>query len=541
MPLRTTRVLAVALAVCAFVSALGPATAVARTKRLPALVPARSDALTRALATERITAGRYALERVRSAFDLAAVRGHFGDVDRPEPRSMTLLLRDLAIRLDQLSGPERRAAARILARPTDAHPQDPDGYSVDEETPECGANTCVHYVASSDDVAEAGYVATVSSVVEQVWAEEVTGLGYRAPKSDLTSPDDGGSARLDVYLVDIGGDGLYGYCTSDDPNLSPSYAFWDVSAYCVLDNDYHPDQYGYPDPMDPLRVTAAHELFHAVQFAYDFGEDGWLMEGTATWVEDEVYDGVDDNLQYLDASPLAQPLIPLDRSTSPRWYGTWIFWRFLAEYFDRVAVVRSVWNRADGSPAGSDTYSTQALAATVNSQTIGGTRWRFRWAFADFAVWNARPATHYDEGAAYPRATIAATVTLRGTTRSTRHTASLDHLTNRFVAVRRGTGLPVSARLRVTVDGPGNATGPEASVIVIRKSGASRSRDVALDTSGNGAVTVAFDGTVARVIVIVTNASTRYTDCYAGATPFACAGGTPLDENRTFAFRATIV
>jgi hypothetical protein len=38
----------------------------------------------------------------------------------------------------------------------------------------------------------------------------------------------------------------------------------------------------------PLKVTAAHEFFHAVQFAYDIGEDGWLMESTATWMEEHV-------------------------------------------------------------------------------------------------------------------------------------------------------------------------------------------------------------------------------------------------------------
>jgi hypothetical protein len=43
------------------------------------------------------------------------------------------------------------------------------------------------------------------------------------------------------------------------------------------------------------------------------------------------------------------------------------------------------------------------------------------------------------------------------------------------------------------------------------------------------------------VVVIVTNASARYTNCYAGTTPFACNGGTPTDENRTFTFRAAVV
>ena len=78
--------------------------------------------------------------------------------------------------------------------------------------------------------------------------------------------------------------------------------------------------------MNLLKVTAAHEFFHAVQFAYDIGEDGWFMESTATWMEEHVYDAINDNLQYLATSPLAQPLIPLDQTSGLRVYGAWIFW-----------------------------------------------------------------------------------------------------------------------------------------------------------------------------------------------------------------------
>ena len=52
-------------------------------------------------------------------------------------------------------------------------------------------------------------------------------------------------------------------------------------------------------PINALRVTAAHEFFHAIQFAYDVKEDLWFMEGSATWVEDEVYDSINDNYQFL--------------------------------------------------------------------------------------------------------------------------------------------------------------------------------------------------------------------------------------------------
>ncbi len=524
-------------------------------KGLPALLPQVDDALSRALRVGQISAGRYALERLRSLFDLDEVRARFGSVARPDPRSATLLMRDLVIRLDQLTPAERTKARRILARPTDGA-SDPlnDGYEVTEETPLCSSHTCVHYVGSTDDEPppedvtggpDPDYVEAVSAVVEHVWAAEVGTLGYRAPKSDDSSDNDGGSALLDVYLVDIGDDGLYGYCASDDPHLDPGYKFWDMSAYCVLDNDYDISQYFYPDPMDPLRVTAAHEFFHAIQFAYDIGEDAWLMESTATWMEERVYDGINDNRQYLSTSPLTQPLIPLDQSTGFRVYGAWIFWQFLTEYLATSApdphIVRAVWRRADGSENGRDMYSTQALASAVAARRIGGARWRLRWAFADFAVWNARPGKYYVEGGAYPTAAVAKTTTLSGPASARTATAKLDHLTNRFVVVRRGAGLDDTARLRIAVDGPASVTGAEASVLVVRKSGASASQVVDLNSAGNGVVTVAFGTTVARAVVIMTNASARYTNCYSGITSFACFGGVPVDQNRSYTFRAAVV
>ena len=60
-------------------------------------------------------------------------------------------------------------------------------------------------------------------------------------------------------------------------------------------------------------MTAAHEYFHATQFAYDIAEDGWFLEATATWAEDELYDDVNDNVQYLTDSPITHPGQPIDK------------------------------------------------------------------------------------------------------------------------------------------------------------------------------------------------------------------------------------
>ena len=268
-----------------------------------------------------------------------------------------------------------------------------------------------------------------------------------------------------------------------------------------------------------------------MQFAYDYFEDRWFMEGTAAWMEDEIYDAIDDNLQYFSASPLQDPTVPLDKDVGLRIYGTWIFWRFLSEYFGSASshdasVIRAVWNKADYSPNGPDQYSAQAVATVVNARSIGGKRWHFSWAFADFAAWNAAPSRFYEEGRAngYPKAAISKTAAITGSNRRVTAASSLDHLSNRYVAVNRGRGVHADATLKVVLNGPASATSPEASVVVIKKSGAASFKGVSLNADGDGSVVVNFGDTVARVVVITTNASVRFTKCYRRLTPSLVSG-----------------
>ena len=186
-----------------------------------------------------------------------------------------------------------------------------------------------------DDVPDGvpDYVELALATLENVWAQEIGVLGYRAPLSDITSNDNGLDARFDVYLDDVGDDFVFGYCTTDDPNRESTEIFA-VSAYCVLDNDYHPSQFGTAhSPQEFLEVTAAHEFHHASQFAYDWQEDVWLLEGTATNMEETVYPLIDDNVFFLDYfSPLTHPAVSLDRGGfGDSEYGAWIYWRYLQE------------------------------------------------------------------------------------------------------------------------------------------------------------------------------------------------------------------
>lgn len=502
--------------------------------------PPRSDRAQEALAQAK------GLFRERAGVAAQNGRAARRTTDHGNAEHASLVLRDLALGLDDLGAEERKVARRILARPTDGA-QDPWENGYDPGTPtthNCSesADICVHWVTdpASEDAPDLtdtdgdglpDWVLQNRQVFEQVWHRIVFQLGYRPPRPDDAAKNHGPDERTDIYLAELGQYGMYGYCTMDDAA--------EQAAYCVVDNDF--ENFVAP-PEQSLRVTAAHEFFHAVQFAYRVDGDYWLMEGTAAWVEDEVYDNINDNLQYLNRSALRFPAAPLD-FVDPEdfnWvYGSWIWWRFLTEYFsvDGVpdpSVIRQVWQRlaVDGPAEGS-------LEAVRNVLHNRGTT--FRDAFAEFGAMNRIAQRWYDEGRSYGRY-VAAPAGRFALTKNRPGTGwkatQLSHLSTQHAIVRPGKGLLKGRwKLRVNFDLPAWSRGSMASVVVHRANGNIEHRPVRLNERGNGRIRVPFNKRrISHVALALTNASTRIADCGSG-TIWTC-GGRPLDDDLPFAFRA---
>jgi hypothetical protein len=458
-------------------------------------------------------------------------------------RDMTLMMRDLRRGLDDLTPADRITAEGLLSRPTVA----PSPFWLDEPqydpasvlaVPDCtDPNLCVTYAQSGPDAPAnpSAWATTTRNVAHNVWNRVVTQGGYRAPRDDSASANHGPNGKLDIYVMDLP-TGLYGYCTTDDPTATnrrdtTSFA---VSAYCVVDNDYA----GFPvnTPLENLKVTVAHEFFHAVQYAYDWWEDVWLLEGTAAWVEDEIYDAVNDNRQYLAQSPLRNPGRSMDYySFVPPYYGpygNWIWWRYLGERYPREGgtglplVLRDVIANIGGStPASPGRYSTQALARALASR--GGS---VPAAFTRFAVTNRAPARFYEEGHAYSAAPAARRYTLRDRTERA-VSGQQRHLTSQTVAVKPGAGLRRGWKLRVRVDLPARKYGYRAAVTTYWTNGTTSTTYLAVDAQGRRTKVFGFNhDKVKRVDVTLVNASTRYA-CWQGKV-YACEG-TPRDDNRT--------
>lgn len=442
-------------------------------------------------------------------------------------RDASMALLELWRQQGGLSAADQKVATELLARP-------------DEDDAVCTASNCYHWMTTGPDAVDGtdddgndipDYVDTVIETVDGVRAAYVT-AGYRAPKPDGVA---GGNAKTDIYLEDTGAESLYGYCTSDQPipNPPPSYDAW---AYCVLDNDYASDQFPTNTPVENLQVTAAHEYFHAIQYAYDAFEDSWFMEATATWAEDELYDDVDDNVQYLQNSPLTKPGRPLDSySDQGEQYGEWIFFRFLTESLDESqggmpVLVREMWERADGAVGGPDDYSMQAIERVLGNEGVS-----LPSAFGFFASANRMPRLAYQEGAAlgYPSVGPAGTYKLSSSKKDSGwKVAKLKHLsaaTARFVP---GSGLS-SAKLKITVDLP-SATSVAVALVAL-KSGQVQVSQI----PSSGKKTVTFGSSKVRYVeVTLANAGTRY-NCWTGGA-YSCQGSSP-DDGRKLQVRGKAV
>ncbi|MCZ3388509.1 MAG: DUF6055 domain-containing protein [Actinomycetia bacterium] len=452
---------------------------------------------------------------------------------------------------------DRLAAPVLLARPTGAKVEFGRNMSWGTgeavESPACHLTRplCVHWTdsgdhavpdADSDSDGIPDQVEQTLSAVSTSWATIVGKLGFRTPLPDGRSPANGGDNRFDVYLADTGSAGLAGYTSSDDPHLAKGsrYAYRDMSSFIVLDNDFRAGQFPAATPGDHLKVSAAHELFHAVQFAYDYREDTWMSEGTAAWVEDEVFTAVNLNRSYLQHSALSAPATPLDFGRQGHQYGSWLFFRYLSERFGKDFVA-TIWRLADDSPKqisrnDDDTYSMRAIRRAIARQGAD-----FSKVFADFVTVNLKPSKGYREGAAYP-VPYSPRLALGASSDDTGWLGTpIDHLAAAYVTYVPADSAPPGRRLQIRIDGPPRGFAPSAHVVVRFDSGRSKAVNVKLSKQGNGQVRVAFGrGKVTTVDVALINTSTRYDGCMKRSTSFACRG-VPQDDDRLFKVRASVL
>ncbi|MFI5028542.1 MAG: MXAN_6640 family putative metalloprotease [Solirubrobacterales bacterium] len=394
------------------------------------------------------------------------------------------------------------------ARPTD-HP-DPNrhSYSVPEApaSPACTAHFCVHWVAEgvdapslvdsngvSDGDGVPDYVEHVEQVAEHVYAIENGKLGWRKPKSD--GRKGGSNGKTDVYLAEIGGS-LFGYAAPDKGQASKGHRLpRRLHGYLVLDNDYEPFEYPGTTPIHDLKVTFAHEYNHILQFGYDAYQDPWFAESTATWMEDQVYNGINDYLRYvrrwddLYDTPMT--------ATSIREYGSAVWNHWLAHRYGRE-IIRKAWAGAIHVKPGGFAVGAydRAIRAAGNSN--------FNLDFARFArdVAEWRTDTVFPEGSLYPDVPRQGSLSVNG--RETHRT--LNHTTFEMLRVPAHSGRAVV----VSVTAP---LGDAAAVALVGRVGSELHGKVVsrLNFKRNGgpmSVRLPNPGRYSRITAVLINADT---------------------------------
>ncbi len=307
-------------------------------------------------------------------------------------RTATPAILDIKNNWDRLSPSTQNLVSSYLVRPSATFTHDsPSGFFT------------LHYDTLGDDAVPTADTNgnEVPDFVERCAAYCDTSLtrhqvlGYRTPPPDNGF---GGDDKFDVYFEEME---YYGYADPEGPGPEE----WnDYYSYLVLNSDF----IGFPPNNDPegnvagaAKATIAHEFHHCVQFAYDPGEPIWYMELDAVYMEDIVFDQVDDNYNYLPLF-MNNPEKSL-MEYSMHMYASFIWEMYLASHFDTSLMV-SIWDGARYD----DIFD--VLSDTL-WQEYG---WSLDSAFAEFACWNyitgyRDDGLHYDEGASYPLVAIGQT------------------------------------------------------------------------------------------------------------------------------------
>jgi hypothetical protein len=390
-------------------------------------------------------------------------------------------------------------------RPTDTDDPNRNAYSVPEapRSPACSPHFCVHWVVQGLDAPNLSdrdgdgvpdFVETVLRVAERVHTVENEKLGWREPRSD--GRRGGRSGKTDVYLSQIGGE-LFGYAAPDRGQATTEHRIpRRLHGYLVLDNDYSPFEFPGTKPLEDLRVTFAHEYNHILQFGYDAYQDPWFAEASATWMEDQVFNGIDDYLRYvrrwvkLYETPLT--------ANSIKEYGSAVWNQWLARRYG-PGIVRKAWaGSIDAKPGGFSVASYERALRAGGHSELSRDFTRFAAAVAEW-----RTGKGFRESRLYPDARRQGHLPLGGRPL----TRMLNHTTFQLLRVRPRQGRAIVVRLQAP-------RGTAAGVALVGRLGSERHGRprvrVAYSRAG-GALTVRLPkpARFKRITAVVVNADAR--------------------------------
>lgn len=204
-----------------------------------------------------------------------------------------------------------------------------------------GIDAIPDYDRNSDGTPD--YLEFVAKAFDRAWEVEIDSLGFTPP------PDENGDP-LEVYQVYCESIAFYGFTDFYNPIPGDPPGFYRFASSITINTDF--DFVDYPwvtdDPIvrDSLAiaVTAAHEFNHALQLGYRiwFNDvnlfqftDLWLLESSATYMEEVVAAQVNDYFYYLDCVLNSGDLNLTVNNSCGRVYGQVILFIMLGELYGK--------------------------------------------------------------------------------------------------------------------------------------------------------------------------------------------------------------
>jgi len=275
----------------------------------------------------------------RATADLHLVAALAGEPVPPRYRGTrpwdgTLVLLELEDRAGEMPpGPERREL-RTALHPIAGAGTDACGPSMGPTTHT--TNSTHFYIEYNDAEVSAGLgIEAFRASLDAAWNTEVGAFGWPAPP--VYGPNPAPANRYPVRIQNLG-PAIYGFVSSSgthagrvDDNPNTPWNEGDAHASCmVLNSDY---SFFPGTPQAAMDATVGHEFNHSIQFGYGALNgpnvpDQVFVEGGATWMEDEVFDGSNDNYNYLWPN-LADDMGQHEGSP----YRYWIVFRAMTERY----------------------------------------------------------------------------------------------------------------------------------------------------------------------------------------------------------------
>ena len=265
----------------------------------------------------------------------------------------------------------------------------------------------------------------------------------------------------------------------------------------MLDNDYAPDEFNYPDPGIPLRVTMAHEYNHVLQFNLDAIQDGWLFESTATWSEDKVFPNDNDYVNYLRkfARTPSTSITNFNGAGGLKIYGLATFQHWLDSGAGNFGPSVNLGNWELSTKTRPKDFAIASVDASIRQHGGKG----FAQEFAEFAAASAewKTAGPFPDAASYPD------VKRKGALSPGKSAnAALDHTAYQLLNVASGGASSLTLRLKaepgvtsaVALVGRDDQTATVTTQLKLLKKG------------GKGAVTLANAGNFERITAVIVNA-----------------------------------